>query len=185
MNLIWAAMTATAFVFAAINGRMPETVNAIFEGSATAAATAISLAGTLCFWSGIMKIAETSGICSALCRAIAPFINWLFPQSGKKAREYISVNMSANLLGMGNAATPPGMLAAEELDRENPTPEKPSRAMCMLIALNTTAFQLMPTTVIALRAAAGSADPVSIIVPTWIASAAASAAAISAAKLHH
>ena len=80
------------------------------------------------------------------------------------------MNITANILGMGNAATPMGMLAAQTLDSENPTPEKPSANMCMLVVLNTTSFQLLPTTILALRAAAGSQNPTSIILPVWCAS---------------
>lgn len=183
MNYIWSGMIIISLITAAATGRMSETVNAVFEGAATSVSTLISLAGILCFWTGIMKIAEKSGISAAICKLISPLVNRLFPNTGKKAKAHISMNMSANLLGMGNAATPMGMLAAEELDKENSTPSVPSDAMCMLVVLNTTSFQLMPTTILALRAAAGSQDPVSVIAPIWFASAVAVTAGVFSVKL--
>lgn len=183
MNLIWSGMMLVSIVTAVCTGRVSETVNAVFEGAATSVSTLISFAGAMCFWTGIMKIAENSGVSAYICRFISPAVKRLFPGCGIAAREHISMNITANMLGMGNAATPMGMLAAEELDRENMTPDVPSYEMCMLVVINTTSFQLIPTTIIALRAAAGSTDPVSIIVPIWIASAAALAVGIVSVRL--
>lgn len=171
MNFIWSFMVIASIVTAVITGRVDETVNAVFEGASTAVSTLISFAGAMCFWTGIMKISEKSGVSKLISRFIAPIVTRLFPNSSEKARRYISMNITANMLGMGNAATPMGMLAAQTLDEENPHPEKPSVNMCMLVTLNTTSFQLLPSTIIALRAAAGSHDPTSIILPVWFASA--------------
>lgn len=182
VNYIWSGMMLVAIVTAVINGRVDETVNAVFEGAQTAVSTLISFAGVMCFWCGLMKIAERGGLSRVICRIISPLVRFLFPGSGKKAQEYISMNMAANFLGMGNAATPMGMLAAGELDSENPSPEKPSVNMCMLVVLNTTAFQLVPTTIIALRAASGSAAPLSVMLPIWFASLCAVTAGTSAVK---
>lgn len=183
MNYIWSAMIIISIVSAVATGRVDETVNAVFEGASTAVSTLISFAGVMCFWTGVMKIAEMSGVSGFIMKIISPFVNFLFPGAGKKAKGYISMNMTANILGMGNAATPMGMLAAEELDRENPTPHVPSQNMCMLVVLNTTSFQLIPATIIALRAAAGSIDPMSVVVPIWFASAVAAAVGIISVKL--
>lgn len=171
MNYIWGGMVLISIITSIFTGRVNETVNAIFEGTSTAVTTLISFAGAMCFWTGIMKISQNTGISDFLCRVISPVVNFLFPDCGNKSKKYISMNMTANLLGMGNAATPMGMLASEELDRENKKPDYPSNAMCMLVVLNTTSFQLIPTTIIALRAGVGSENPVSIIVPIWFASA--------------
>ncbi len=176
-------MILISLVTGAVTGRIDETVNAVFSGAESAVTTLVSFAGVMCFWTGMMKLAEGSGISGVIRRVISPAVNRLFCGCGEKAREYASMNMTANILGMGNAATPMGMMAAQELDRENDNPDVPSDAMCMLVVLNTTSLQLMPTTIIALRAAAGSADPVSVIVPVWIASAAAMAAGIAAVKI--
>lgn len=183
MNYIWSAMIIVSVVSAVITGKVDETVNAVFEGASTAVTTLISFAGVMCFWTGIMKIAEKSGVSAFIMKLISPFVNFLFSGAGQKAKGYISMNMTANILGMGNAATPMGMLAAEELDRENPSPLVPSKNMCMLVVLNTTSFQLLPATIISLRAAAGSADPMSVIMPIWLASAAAAAVGIISVKL--
>lgn len=170
MNIIWGAMILLSIAVSFVTGRTEETVNAVFEGASTAVSTIISFAGVMCFWTGIMKLAEKSGIADFIGVVLSPVVKRLFPSSGEKARRYITMNMTANILGMGNAATPMGMMAAEELDKENENPLYPSYNMCMLVVLNTTSFQLIPSTIISLRAAAGSTDAVSIILPIWIAS---------------
>ncbi len=183
MNYIWSGMIIISVITAIFTGRVDETVNAVFEGASTSVATLISFAGAMCFWTGIMKIAEKSGVSAIICKIIAPIVDRLFPNCGKLAKQHISMNMTANLLGMGNAATPMGMLAAQELDRENKTPHIPSDAMCMLVVLNTTSFQLMPTTILALRSAAGSQNPMSVIAPIWFASAFAVTIGVLSVKL--
>lgn len=183
MNYIWGAMMLISIISAIVTGRVDETVNAVFDGAKNSVDTLISLAGAMCFWTGIMKLAERSGISYAVSRLISPITRRLFPGSSSEARRYITMNMTANLLGMGNAATPMGMLAAETLDKENPQPDIPSANLCMLVVINTTAFQLVPTTIIAIRAAAGSADAVSVIAPVWFASLCSLAAGIAAVKL--
>ena len=183
MNLIWSLMVIASLVTAALTGRMDETMNAVFEGASSAVSTLISFAGAMCFWTGIMKVAEKSGVSAVIRRIISPLVNRLFPSCSDKAKHYISMNMTANFLGMGNAATPMGMMAAQELDRENDNPLVPSAAMCMLVVINTTSFQLMPSTIIALRAAAGSLAPASVIVPIWLASAFALTVGVFAVKI--
>lgn len=183
MNFIWSGMIIISIITAIFTGRVDETVNAVFEGASTAVSTLISFAGAMCFWTGIMKVAEKSGVSDFICRLISPLVNFLFRGCGKEAKRFISMNMTANFLGMGNAATPMGMLAARELDRENKNPTLPSYALCMLVVLNTTSFQLVPTTIISLRAASGSTDAVSVIVPVWIVSAFAVFSAVAAVKL--
>lgn len=183
MNFIWSFMVIVSIITAVITGRVDETVNAVFEGASTAVSTLISFAGAMCFWTGIMKISEKSGVSNLICRFIAPIVTRLFPNASDKARQYISMNITANVLGMGNAATPMGMLAAQTLDEENTHPEKPSVNMCMLVTLNTTSFQLLPSTIIALRAAACSHDPTSIILPVWLTSSFAVCVGVLSVKL--
>ncbi len=170
MNYIWCAMILVSFAAAAVNGRMEETAAAVFEGAASSVTVLLSFAGAMCFWTGILKIAEKSGASGKLEKLLSPLIKKLFPDAGEKARGYIAMNLSANILGMGNAATPMGIKAMECLDEENNKSKTASAAMCMLVALNTTSFQLIPSTVISLRTAAGSANPAAVIVPIWIAS---------------
>ena len=184
VNYIWCAMIIISIIVSIFNGTVSETIDAAFEGAKSAVFTVLSFAGVMCFWTGIMKIAEKSGLSQKIEKLLRPIINFLFPNSGDEAKNYIAMNMSANLLGMGNAATPMGIKAMSCLDRENANPLYASDNMCMLVVLNTTSIQLIPTTIIALRAAASSADPFSIILPIWISSLTAVLSAVSLAKLY-
>lgn len=184
MNYIWCAMIIISIIVSIFNGTVSETIDAAFEGAKSAVFTVLSFAGVMCFWTGIMKIAEKSGLSQKIEKLLRPIINFLFPNSGDEAKKYIAMNMSANLLGMGNAATPMGIKAMSCLDRENANPLYASDNMCMLVVLNTTSIQLIPTTIIALRVAASSADPFSIILPIWISSLTAVLSAVSLAKLY-
>ncbi|MBQ2662761.1 MAG: spore maturation protein [Clostridia bacterium] len=183
MNYIWCGLIIISLITAAVNGNMEVTINAAFDGAKAAVDTILALAGVMCFWTGIMKIAEKSGLSDKIEKLLRPLITFLFPNSSNEAKKYISMNMSANLLGMGNAATPMGIKAMQTLDKENPRPEYASDDMCMLVVLNTTSLQLIPTTIIALRTAANSANPFSVILPIWISSLAAVVAAVTVAKL--
>lgn len=183
MNYIWCGMILLSLIAAVINGRIDETVSAAFEGASMSVNTVLSFAGVMCFWTGMLKIAEKSGAADKLQRLLSPLVKRLFPKSGEKARKYITMNMSANILGMGNAATPMGVKAMRELDEENKNPLYASDAMCMLVVLNTTSFQLIPTTIIALRTAAGSENPFSIVAPIWIASAVSVVSAVIVTKI--
>lgn len=184
VNYIWCAMIIISIIVSVFNGTVSETIDAAFEGAKSAVFTVLSFAGVMCFWTGIMKIAEKSGLSQKIEKLLRPIINFLFPNSGDEAKNYIAMNMSANLLGMGNAATPMGIKAMSCLDRENANPLYASDNMCMLVVLNTTSIQLIPTTIIALRVAASSADPFSIILPIWISSLTAVISAVSLAKLY-
>ena len=184
VNYIWCAMIIISIIVSIFNGTVSETIDAAFEGAKSAVFTVLSFAGVMCFWTGIMKIAEKSGLSQKIEKLLRPIINFLFPNSGDEAKNYIAMNMSANLLGMGNAATPMGIKAMSCLDRENANPLYASDNMCMLVVLNTTSIQLIPTTIIALRVAASSVDPFSIILPIWISSLTAVLSAVSLAKLY-
>ncbi|MBQ2670826.1 MAG: spore maturation protein [Clostridia bacterium] len=183
MNYIWCGLIIISLITAAVNGNMEVTINAAFDGAKAAGDTILALAGVMCFWTGIMKIAEKSGLSDKIEKLLRPLITFLFPNSSNEAKKFISMNMSANLLGMGNAATPMGIKAMQTLDKENPRPEYASDDMCMLVVLNTTSLQLIPTTIIALRTAANSANPFSVILPIWISSLTAVVAAVTVAKL--
>lgn len=184
MNYIWCAMILFSITAAAFNGTMEETITAAFEGAKSAVFTVLSFAGVMCFWTGITKIAEKSGLSQKLEKLLKPVIGFLFPNAGGEAKKYIAMNMSANILGMGNAATPMGIKAMSELDKENKTPLRASDDMCMLVIMNTASVQLIPTTIIALRAAAGSQNPFSVIVPIWISSLTAFLTAVLSARLY-
>lgn len=183
MNYVWIFMIIFSFIAAAVNGRMDETMNAAFEGASAAVTTLLSFAGIMCFWTGLLKVAEKSKITEFIRKILNPVVNHLFPKANRQAKEYISMNITANLLGMGNAATPMGIKAMEELDKINKNPKYISDEMCMLVVINTTSLQLIPTTIIALRHAAGSMQPMSVIVPIWISSLTAFLAAVLSVKL--
>lgn len=169
MSYIWGFMILVSLIFACINGTLSETVEAGFAGAASAVDVVLSFAGVMCFWTGILYAAERAGISQWIKKLLTPIIRLLFPKLDKnaKATEFITMNITANLLGMGNGATPMGIKAMKELDRgtKNPTDE-----MCMFIVLNTTAFQLIPSSIIALRSGFLSDNPFSVIVPIWITS---------------
>lgn len=170
MNYIWCGMIIISIIVSVFNGTVNETINGAFEGAKSAVFTIFSFAGVMCFWTGIMKIAEKAGLSQKIEKLLRPVINFLFPNAGDESKKYIAMNISANMLGMGNAATPMGIKAMQCLDKENKTPLYASDNMCMLVILNTTSVQLIPTTIIALRIAANSSNPFSVILPIWIAS---------------
>lgn len=184
MNYIWCGMILVSLIIAFINGTVDETVNAAFEGAKESVFTVLSLAGVMCFWTGMMKIAEKTGLSQKLEKLLSPVIRFLFPNAGSEAKKHIAMNISANFLGMGNAATPMGIKAMQALDKENLNPLYASDDMCMLVVLNTASIQLIPTTIIALRVAASSQDPFSIILPIWISSLTAVVTAVTVAKLY-
>ncbi len=183
MNYIWCAMIIFSLIVAALNGSLDATINAAFDGAKSSVEVVLSFAGVMCFWTGMLKIAEKSGISEKIEKLLNPVIKRLFPSASNDAKKYISMNMTANILGMGNAATPMGIKAMAELDKSNKNPLRASDDMCMLVVLNTTSFQLIPTTIIALRTAAGSAEPMSVIAPIWITSICSIAAAVAAVKV--
>lgn len=182
MNYIWCGMILFSLVVAAINGTLDETITAAFDGAQSSVEVLLSFAGVMCFWTGILKIAEKSGISEKIEKLLSPVIKFLFPKADAKAKKYMSLNITANFLGMGNAATPMGIKAMSELDRHNNSPY-PTDDMCMFIVLNTTSFQLVPTTILALRTAANSQNPFSVIIPIWITSAVSIIIAVAAVKI--
>lgn len=183
MNYIWCGMIIFSLIVGAVNGRLDETVAAAFDGAQSSIEVILSFAGIMCFWTGILKIAEKSGVSEKIQKLLNPIIKRLFPNADGEAKRYIGMNITANLLGMGNAATPMGIKAMTALDKANKNPLYPSDDMCMLVVLNTTSFQIIPTTIISLRAAAGSTNPASVILPIWITSAVSIIAAVTAVKV--
>jgi spore maturation protein A len=139
----------------------------------------------MALWLGMMRVAEKSGLVASLARAVRPVFRPLFPgvPDGHPAISAMLLNIAANMLGLGNAATPFGIKAMEELEKLNPTPGTATNAQVLFLAINTASLQLVPTTVIALRASAHSHDPAEVILPTLIATFCAFVAAITIAKL--
>ncbi|MGG1313513.1 MULTISPECIES: nucleoside recognition domain-containing protein [Cohnella] len=184
VNWIWLGMIVVSVAYGAANGRIQQVTEAAFSGAQTGVTVCFGLISIMVFWLGMMRIAEASGLVGALSRAVAPVVRWLFPDVPRNhpAFGFILSNMSANLLGLGNAATPMGIRAMQELQKLNPDPSKATPAMCTLLALNTASITLVPTTLIAVRMNFGSAHPADIISSTLLATIVSTGAAILADK---
>ena len=167
---IWSAMIIAGIIATACVSGGEGVVLSLNKGIEKSFELFITLAPIMCFWSGIMEIAEQSRLTKIISRLLLPITKPLFGKSGTdtSTTEKITMNMSANLLGMGNAATPLGLNAIEALDRLNPFPERLSDAMCMFIIINTASIQLIPTSIIAFRTQCGSTSPSDILLPTII-----------------
>ncbi len=185
LNYIWFALMAAALVVAAFKGTAAEVTDGAINSAKTAVEISIGLVGIMALWLGIMKIAEKAGLIALLARAIAPITRLIFPDVPKDhpAMGAMIMNISANMLGLSNAATPLGIKAMEELQTINTEKETASNAMVMFMAINTAAIQLIPATTIAVMAAAGSREPSVIIGSTLLATTVGSIAAVVATKL--
>lgn len=185
LNYIWIGMLAIGFIVGILTGRMDLVTKAAIESSQTAVTICIGLIGVMCLWTGLMKIAEKGGMIKTISRFVQPVMRYLFPEIPKDdpAMGAIVMNLVANFLGLGNAATPLGIKAMGELQRLNRGRESASNSMCMFLVLNTAAIQLVPASIIALRTSAGSLKPTEIIVCIWIASICSTIAGIIATKI--
>jgi len=182
VNYIWLFMIAASFVTAAMTGRMDAVTEAAFDGAKTGVTVCFGLISILVFWMGLMRIGEDAGLLRKIAVLLGPVVRLLFPDVPKNhpAIGYIMSNMSANLLGLGNAATPMGIKAMQELQKLNPDKETATPAMCTLLAINTASITLVPTTLIAIRMNFDSAHPAEIVGTTIAATAVATAAALLA-----
>ncbi|MEW9699039.1 nucleoside recognition domain-containing protein [Paenibacillus sp. SI8] len=180
VNWIWLFFIVVGFVVAAFNGNVEAVTQAAFDGAKSGVTVCFGLISVLVFWLGMMRIAEDAGILSKLAVLLQPFVRFLFPSIPKNhpALGYIMSNMSANILGLGNAATPMGIKAMQELQKLNAGKDTASPAMCTLLALNTSSITLIPTTLIAIRMNFNSVNPAEIVGTTLIATAISTAAAI-------
>lgn len=171
LNLIWLALMVIGVGVAAFNGRAAAVTDAAFAAGKLAIETIISLAGLMALWMGLMKIAERSGIMEGLAWLLRPIIRALFPSVPRDhpAVGAMLMNISANMLGLGSAATPLGLKAMQHLQELNGGSDEASEAMCTFLTLNTSSITLIPGTIIALRAAAGSVNPAEIVGATLLA----------------
>jgi spore maturation protein A len=185
LNAVWIGLIVVAVVVGAATGRLDAVTKAAFDSARGSVELAIGLVGVMALWLGVMKIAEEAGLARALARLLRPVARRLFPDipADHPALAAILLNVSASWLGLGNAATPLGLKAMEELQTLNPAKDTASNAMVTFLALNTSSITLVPATVIAVRVALGSANPTEIVAPTILASACATVVAVSAAKL--
>ena len=185
LNLVWPIFIIISIIFSFFSGNLKEINNSIFESTNSAVNLCITLLGTMCLWNGIMQIASKTSIMEKITNLLKPIMKILFPKMKKESKIYqeISMNMVANILGLGNAATPLGIKAMKSMQDENPDKKTLTNDMAIFIVLNTASIQIIPTTVIAIRNSLGSENPTAIIVPVWIATICAAIAGILATKI--
>lgn len=180
MAWIWTGMVAVSVIYGIFNGTIDAVGTAALDGAAAAVTLCISMAGVICLWSGVMEVMKRGGLSEKLASLLRPLLIRLFPGSADNyaAMEAVSANVSANLLGLGNAATPLGLKAAAEMK----TGDTANDDLCTFVVLNTASIQLIPATVAGIRAAAGAAKPFEILPAVWITSIASVVVGILAAK---
>ena len=161
-------MIISSLIFGMINGNAQEVLTAGLNGAGKAVTVCIGFSGMMCFWSGVLALSEKSGVSDALAKLLSPVLGRVFGKDNP-ALPHIVMNITANMLGMGNAATPAGISAMKELDKENNS-AYPDRKMAVFAVMNTASVQIIPTTVISMRAASGSENPFAVLIPIWITS---------------
>ena len=183
MSVIWTGMVVLSVIYGLWAGNGPAVAAAAMEGAAAAVELCLTMAGVMCLWMGVMEVMKRSGLAELLSRLLRPVLCRLYPdfKRDRETMDAVSANVSANLLGLGNAATPLGIQAARRMARK--TPGVASDSLCMLVVCNTASIQLIPTTVASVRLAAGCAAPFDILPAVWLASAVSVAVGILAAKL--
>ena len=171
LNKIWPVFIVLSILCALVFGNIESLNNSIFESAENTITVTITLVGTMCLWCGIMKIASNLRLIEVLSKLLNPFIRFLFPdlRNNEKIKKEISMNMIANILGLGNAATPLGLRAMKSMQKENLEKDKLSDSMMMFILINTASIQIIPTTVIAVRKSLGSEKCTDILVHVWCA----------------
>jgi len=181
---VWTIMIAVSVIFGLISGNIDNVGKAALDGAGAAVTLCIGICGITCLWTGVMEMMRRSGLSNSLKAFLYPALSLLFPSAkkNKNAMEAVSANVSANLLGLGNAATPLGIQAASEMAKLSEDGVA-TDDLCMLVIINTASIQLIPATVAAVRAAAGAAKPFDILPAVWMASISAVAAGIIMGKL--
>ena len=196
MDLLWAGMLLCGMIYAAFSGNLEAVTEIILSSAKEAVQLGIGMAGVLAFWTGLMEIAQDCGLVNRLTRSIRPVIRFLFPDipDGHRAQEYISLNMIANMLGLGGAATPAGleaMKALEQIEEERRNGRRAGRKrpkgtasneMCTFLILNISSLQLIPVNMIAWRSQYGSSNPEAIVGPALLATACSTLTAVSYCK---
>lgn len=171
LNKIWPIFIIISFSYAIFSGNLESLNASIFESTNDAISLSINLLGTICLWNGIMQVANKTTLIDKLTNILHPIIKVLFPEmrKNKQIQKEISMNMIANILGLGNAATPLGLKAMKSMQKENPKKDTLTNSMLIFIVLNTASIQIIPTTVIAIRNSLGSNNPTAIVFPVWVA----------------
>ncbi len=170
MNIIWPIIIIISYIYAIYTGTINEVNNSIFNVSKNVLNLSLTLVGNMCLWCGIIKIIESTKIIDKLIKILKPILNFLYPdeKNDKEIMEDISINTISNVIGIGNAATSSGLKAMENLKRKNNDKNELTNSMIMLVVLNTTSIQIIPTTVLSIRTSLNSANPANIIIPIWI-----------------
>ena len=183
MAWVWTGMVVTSLLFGIFTGNLDAVADAALDGAESAVELSLSMAGILCLWSGVMEIMNACGLSTGLSRIFRPILRRLLPNASRDRETLaaVSANVSANLLGMGNAATPLGIQAARRMARG--CGGIASNELCLLVVLNTASIQLLPATVASLRSTAGCATPFDILPAVWLASILSVAAGLLAARL--
>ena len=185
MNYIFYFLIVISIIIGALNGKLQDVVNAVMDGAELSVKIAISLIGIMAFWLGIMKIAQKSGIIDWLAKVLKPVTKILFNEIPPESDAVgdIAMNFMANAFGLGNAATPFGIKAMEELQKQNKDKTSASNSMCLFLGMNTAGFQLIPTTVLAVLVGIGYKNPTEIIAPTLLVTTIAFVSAIILSKI--
>lgn len=185
INYIWFGIIALGVIFGVLTGQGEFISKGIVESAEGATKFVISLVGIMCFWCGVMKIAEKSGLTLKIAKVLNPILKRLFRESSnsEEAMGAIVMNLTANMLGLSNAATPFGIKAMEELDKLNTKKGIASNDMVLFLVMNAACIQLLPSTVISIRAAAGSNNPAAIILPAIISTATACVVGVTCCKI--
>ncbi|HHY61193.1 MAG TPA: spore maturation protein [Clostridia bacterium] len=185
VNLVWLLLLASGILVAGLNGNIGVVTSAAISSAQKAVTIALELIGIMSLWLGLLKIAEAAGLVQLLAKLVRPVTSYLFPSVPKDhpVMGAIIMNLSANILGLGNAATPFGLKAMEGLQSLNPKKDEASEAMCTFLALNTSCITLIPATIIGVRAAAGSQNPAEIVGTTIFATSVAMVVAVIADRI--
>lgn len=183
MTWVWTGMVVLSLVFGLATGNLDAVADAALEGASSAVELSLSMAGVLCLWSGVMEVMNTCGLSAGLARAFRPVLRRLLPEASRDSETLaaVSANVSANLLGLGNAATPLGIRAARRMARG--CNGVASDELCLLVVLNTASIQLLPATIASVRSAAGSGSPFDILPAVWLSSALSVSVGLLSAKL--
>ena len=172
LNKIWFAMIIVSILCAGATGRLPQLSSAVMDGAKDAVELSIFLLGSMCAWLGFLRIAEESGLSTLLARFLSPAIDRLFPEycQDEEIKGKICMNLSANILGLGNAATPLGLAAMKAMANHRREGDAPTHGMILFVVLNTASIQLLPINMAAMRASCGSLSPFSILPQIWMTS---------------
>lgn len=185
LNILWPIFIIISVIYSICSGNLQGLNNSIFESVESVIDVSLTLLGLTCLWNGIMEIALNTGVVKKISIFLSPIVKKLFPgiQLEENSFDCIVMNIVANMLGLGNAATPLGLKAIDELQKDNLDDGRLSDNMMMLIVLNTASLQIIPTSVIAIRSSLGSSNPTKIIFPVWISTICSAIVGVSCCKI--